>query len=248
MTLENAALVTRFGGTVSSVGVYSKFPTVALPTDGTFLHRRFVTTLCPGGADRMRRMMDVVRYGKVDLTPLFTHHMKLADTPAAYDLFRSRRDGVNVSRTHPLLDFARLVAALVAIVLALLVAANIVWTSVHILRRSIDGLMDKALTKEDEMRVLQSLRAYETESVKFHALRTRQAGARKFVAVHVLVPGDWTVQRGHDLLERIENDIRTALPDALVFTHLEPLDDPSAWADEALERADTLPPKSPPSG
>jgi threonine dehydrogenase-like Zn-dependent dehydrogenase len=93
-TLESAARVTRFGGAVSSVGVYSKFPTVALPTDGTFLHRRFVTTLCPGGADRMRRMMDVVRYGKVDLTPLFTHHMKLADTPAAYDLFRSRRDGV----------------------------------------------------------------------------------------------------------------------------------------------------------
>jgi len=93
-TLESAARVTRFGGAVSSVGVYSKFPTVAIPTDGTFLHRRFVTTLCPTGADRLRRMMDVVRYGKVDLKPLFTHHMKLADTPAAYDLFRSRRDGV----------------------------------------------------------------------------------------------------------------------------------------------------------
>jgi len=94
VTLESAARVTRFGGTVSSVGVYSLHPTVALPTDGTFLHRRFVTTLCPSGADRLRRMMDVVRYGRVDLTPLFTHHQKLADTPAAYDLFRSRRDGV----------------------------------------------------------------------------------------------------------------------------------------------------------
>src|SRR6185436_12436669 len=51
-TLESAARVTRFGGVVSSVGVYSKFPTVALPTDGTFLHRRFVTTLCPVGAER----------------------------------------------------------------------------------------------------------------------------------------------------------------------------------------------------
>jgi len=93
-TLENAARVTRFGGTVSSVGVYSLHPTVALPTDGTFIHRRFVTTLCPGGAERLRRMMEVVQYGQVDLTPLFTHDMKLADTPAAYDLFRSRRDGV----------------------------------------------------------------------------------------------------------------------------------------------------------
>jgi alcohol dehydrogenase len=93
-TLDNAARVTRLGGTVSSVGVYSLFPTVALATDGSFLHRRFVTTLCPSGADRLRRMMDVVRYGKVDLTPLFTHHLKLADTPDGYDLFRSRRDGV----------------------------------------------------------------------------------------------------------------------------------------------------------
>ena len=93
-TLESAARVTRLGGVVSSVGVYTKFPTVAVPTDGAFLHRRLVTTLCPCGSDRLRRMMDVVRYGKVDLRPLFTHHMKLADTPAAYDLFRSRRDGV----------------------------------------------------------------------------------------------------------------------------------------------------------
>jgi threonine dehydrogenase-like Zn-dependent dehydrogenase len=93
-TLENAARVTRFGGAISSVGVYSAHPAVTLPTDGTFFHRRFVTTLCPCGSDRLRRMMNVVQYGKVDLTPLFTHHMKLAEAPAAYDLFRSRRDGV----------------------------------------------------------------------------------------------------------------------------------------------------------
>ena len=93
-TLENAMRVTRFGGTVSSVGVYGAFPTVTIPTDGTFLHRRFVTTLCPGGADRLRRMMDLCRYGKVDLRPLFTHHMKIADTPEGYDLFRQRKDGV----------------------------------------------------------------------------------------------------------------------------------------------------------
>lgn len=93
-TLEAASRVTRLGGTVSSVGVYSKFPTVAMPTDGSFLHRRFVTTLCPCGADRLRRMMELVQYGKVDLTPLFTHSMKLGDAAEAYDLFRSRRDGV----------------------------------------------------------------------------------------------------------------------------------------------------------
>jgi threonine dehydrogenase-like Zn-dependent dehydrogenase len=93
-TLENAARVTRYGGTISSVGVYGAFPVVSLPTDGSFLHRRFVTTLCPSGADRLRRMMDLVRFGKVDLRPLFTHQMKLADTPDGYDLFRSRQNGV----------------------------------------------------------------------------------------------------------------------------------------------------------
>jgi threonine dehydrogenase-like Zn-dependent dehydrogenase len=93
-TLESACKVTRFGGAISSVGVYGAFPTVTLPTDGTFLHRRLVTTLCPGGSDRLRRMLDLVRYGKVDLRPLFTHNIKLAETPAAYDLFRDRRNGV----------------------------------------------------------------------------------------------------------------------------------------------------------
>ena len=93
-TLESAARVTRFGGTVSSVGVYGAFPTVSIPTDGTFLHRRLVTTLCPAGQDRLRRMMDLVRYGRVDLRPLFTHNMKLGDVPAGYDLFRRRADGV----------------------------------------------------------------------------------------------------------------------------------------------------------
>jgi threonine dehydrogenase-like Zn-dependent dehydrogenase len=84
----------RFGGVLSSVGVYGAFPTVTLPTDGSFLHRRLVTTLCPGGAGRLRRLMDVMRYANVDLRPLLTHDTRLADTPASYDLFRARRDGV----------------------------------------------------------------------------------------------------------------------------------------------------------
>ena len=93
-TLESAANVTRWGGTISSVGVYGAFPTVSIPTSGTFLHRRFVTTLCPSGADRLRRMMDLIRFGKVDLRPLFTHQTKLADTPDGNDMFRERKDGV----------------------------------------------------------------------------------------------------------------------------------------------------------
>ncbi len=121
-------------------------------------------------------------------------------------------------------------------IVALLVAANIVWTGVGIVRRSIGGLMDMALRPEDVTLVRKVLDGYATGGVQFHALRTRQAGARKFVSVHVLVPGDWTVQRGHELLERIEGDIRRALPDAVAFTHLESLDDPASWDDETFER------------
>jgi divalent metal cation (Fe/Co/Zn/Cd) transporter len=77
---------------------------------------------------------------------------------------------------------------------------------------------------------------HEQAGVRFHALRTRQAGARKFISLHVLVPGDWTVQRGHQLVERIENDIRNVVLDSTIFTHLEPLDDPISWDDEALDR------------
>jgi alcohol dehydrogenase len=93
-TLENAARVTRFGGTLSSVGVYGAFPSVSIPTDGTFLHRRIVTTLCPSGSERLRRMMDLVRFGKVDLRALLTHRTTLADTPEGYELFRARKEGV----------------------------------------------------------------------------------------------------------------------------------------------------------
>ncbi len=124
-------------------------------------------------------------------------------------------------------------------VLALLVAANITRTAVSIMRRSVGGLMDVSISLKDLEAVRQVFQNYETSGVKFHALRTRQSGMQNFVSVHVLVPGDWTVQRGHELLERIEADIRNALPYAVVFTHLEPLDDPASWEDEALERDKT---------
>ena len=97
-------------------------------------------------------------------------------------------------------------------IVALAVAANIIWTGVEIVRRSVGGLMDTALPVEDRVAVWQVLKGHEQAGVKFHALWTRQAGTRKFISLHVLVPGDWTVQRGHQLLERIEDDIRQAGP------------------------------------
>ncbi len=121
-------------------------------------------------------------------------------------------------------------------VLALLVAANITWIGFGIVKCSILGLMDTALSPEELSKINTVLNKFRHDEVQFHALRTRQAGARRFVSVHVLVPGNWTVQRGHDLLEQIEAEIREALPDTTVFTHLESLDDPASYEDIHLER------------
>jgi cation diffusion facilitator family transporter len=119
---------------------------------------------------------------------------------------------------------------------AMAVAANIVWTGVRIVRSSVSGLMDAALSGED-LRALQAvLDGYARDGVEFHALRTRQSGARRFVSVHVLVPGKWTVERGHRLVDRIEKDLCLALPEAAVFTHLESLQDPASWDDVDLDR------------
>lgn len=129
-------------------------------------------------------------------------------------------------------------------VIALLVAVNIAWTAIGIMRRSVGGLMDTMLPAGDVAIIHKTFQPYEQAGVQFHALRTRQSGTRKFISVHVLVPGEWTVQRGHELLERIEDDIRRAVPEAVVFTHLESLDDPASWEDQNLERTKTAPAKS----
>jgi cation diffusion facilitator family transporter len=125
-------------------------------------------------------------------------------------------------------------------VVALLVAANIVWTGVRLVRRSALGLMDTALAVEEQAALKRALQPHLVDGVVYHALRTRQAGARRFVSLHVLVPGGWTVHRGHELLEHIEADIRQAVPNVTVDTHLESLDDPASWDDVSLDRAAEL--------
>ncbi len=120
--------------------------------------------------------------------------------------------------------------------IALLVAANIVWTGWQLLRRSTAGLMDVSMPAEELAAIEAVLERYRGRGLAFHALRTRQAGARAFVTLHVLVPGDWTVQQGHDWSERIEADIRQALPHVHVITHLEPLEDPLSLVDQGLDR------------
>ena len=122
---------------------------------------------------------------------------------------------------------------------ALFVAGNIVWTGIRIVRASVSGLMDAALPMEAQNMLRSVLDRYVEQGVEYHALRTRQSGARQFVSLHVLVPGIWTVQRGHRLLESIEADVRRALPGVIVFTHLESLNDPASWEDTDLDRKDT---------
>ena len=128
-------------------------------------------------------------------------------------------------------------------IVAILVAANIVWTGIGIVRKSVLGLMDTALPAEDQNKIQEALEPYVQRGVQYHALRTRASAARQFISFHVLVPGPWTVERGHQLLEGMEADIRRALPAATVFTHLEPLNDPASWDDTGLDRPETLPPK-----
>jgi cation diffusion facilitator family transporter len=120
--------------------------------------------------------------------------------------------------------------------LALAVAANILWTGFRLVRRSALGLLDRALPEAERRAIDAVLARHRALGLDFHALRTRAAAGRSFVSMHVLVPGDWTVQRGHDAVEAIEAEIRAALPGATVFTHLEPREDPASYRDVKLDR------------
>lgn len=120
--------------------------------------------------------------------------------------------------------------------IAIAVAVNILWAGFRLLQETASGLLDAALPKQEQDTILSILNEYECQDIQFHALRTRIAGTRRFVSLHVLVPGSWTVQQGHDLCEAIELAIIQALPGTNVTTHLEPLEDPTSWNDQELDR------------
>jgi cation diffusion facilitator family transporter len=116
-------------------------------------------------------------------------------------------------------------------VIAIAVAIQILWTGWHLMRRSFDGLMDRAIPDEDRAVVTGILDEVRRQGGDYHALRTRVAGAKSYVNVHILVPGSMSVQDGHDLVEKLESDIAAKLPHVEVLTHLEPLEDPKSWDD-----------------
>ena len=132
--------------------------------------------------------------------------------------------------------------------IALLVGVNIVWTGFRLMQRSARGLMDRALPNQDQDDIARILATSVDDPLKYHALRTRQAGSRRFVEFHLLVPGAWTVQHGHDVMEGIEARIRDQLPNTTVLIHLEPVEDPASWADVGLDRDPAAAPAQDPGG
>jgi len=119
---------------------------------------------------------------------------------------------------------------------ALAVALHIIWTGVGLVRRSAAGLLDAAIPQEDRDAIQKVLDEYQKQGVTFHAFRTRRAAARRFVSFHLLVPDRWSVSRAHRLSEEIEARIRIAVPNAAVFTHIEPISDPASYEDQGLDR------------
>jgi cation diffusion facilitator family transporter len=118
---------------------------------------------------------------------------------------------------------------------AIAVAINIVWSGVGIVKQSVSGLMDSVLPDDELKRIRERIEDILPDGTTYHALMTRQAGARRFVSFHVLVPGEWTVEHGHVLLETLEAQLTQLLPNMVVFTHIEPLDDPASWSDQTLD-------------
>jgi len=121
-------------------------------------------------------------------------------------------------------------------IVAFAVALNILWTAFTIIKRSVAGLMDASLSPQEQELIEAVLSEYRKQGVQFHALLTRQGASRRFVSVHLLVPGCMTVHDAHHIAENFESDIRRMLTDTVVFTHIEPVDDEISLADIQLDR------------
>jgi cation diffusion facilitator family transporter len=172
----------------------------------------------------------------------------LANAGCAWLMLRAAREHRSITleadARHLLTDVWTTAGVLIGVVLvsmtgwlrldpliAIAVAVQILWTGWQLMSRSFQGLMDRAIPDEDRKAIIEVLEALRHQGGDYHRLRTRVAGAKSFVDVHVLVPGRMSVQAGHDLVERLENEIQARLPHVEVLTHLEPLEDPKSWDD-----------------
>jgi len=124
-------------------------------------------------------------------------------------------------------------------IVAVGVALNILWTGYQLMRRSAMGLLDSSIPAVERNEIIKALDSLKIHQVDYHSLLTRQAGQRKFVAVHVLMPGEMTIQEGHNMVEKVEKDIRDLFDAPVtVFTHLEPIEDPVSMHDIGIDRKD----------
>lgn len=121
-------------------------------------------------------------------------------------------------------------------IVAILVAFNIINTGSNLIKRSILGLLDTSIPKEELDIINNILKRYERKGLRFHGLRTRQSAQRRFVDFHVLTSGDWSVRKGNDVLEDIEKEIRGSIKKVTISTHLEPVEDPRSHEDISIER------------
>jgi len=126
-------------------------------------------------------------------------------------------------------------------IVAVGVALNIVWTGYQLMRRSAHGLLDSAIPEDERLKITNALDDYKEQHLEYHSLMTRQAGQRKFISLHILLPGKLTIQEGHDLVEKIERNIRDLFDAPVtVFTHLEPVEDPVSMQDIGIDRQDIV--------
>jgi len=121
-------------------------------------------------------------------------------------------------------------------IIAIIVGLNIIFAGFSIIQRSLSGFMDSAIDKRYLGFIKSTFAEYKSKKVEFHGLLTRQSGSRKFISFHVLVPGNWSVQQAHSLVEEIEKRLRSSIPQTTITTHIEPLEDPLSWKDEGLDR------------
>jgi cation diffusion facilitator family transporter len=118
---------------------------------------------------------------------------------------------------------------------AIAVALNILWIGGRLVWSSSRSLLDAALPESDVLTITAVLDRYRCDEVQFHGLQTRESGRTRFASVHVLVPGDWSVQKAHDLVEEVEHDLTLAVDDLHVTTHIEPLEDARSYDDVAFD-------------
>lgn len=115
-------------------------------------------------------------------------------------------------------------------IIAIAVAANILWVGLQLIRRSTSGMLDAAISPEEMDQVTVLLDGFRRDfDVDFHAVRSRESGRQRFIYMHVLVPDAWTVRKGHELTMLIRDAIAQVLPNTVTFTHIEPLGDPASY-------------------